>query len=123
MSVRVKNILKLWKAALQTVFSASKVNASFRVGLTLQKDRVAEYKNNEGIEEYLINPECKLWDADKTEKLFTLLVTACHEVTHRSHSYHGEEFVLKQEELITASLTYIKGDVNALTRLSKFINL
>jgi hypothetical protein len=114
---------KLWRAALDLVFEANELEADFRIGFTLRKDSIAQYGKDEDVEEFLIHPDVELWDKDKWSKCYELLITACHEISHRDNKYHDENFILTEERLLGKVLASIKGDMNAITKKAKTYTL
>lgn len=111
MSVRNQKTLRDWKAALELVFKANKLSSCFRVGFTLDESREAQFTKKDGIEEFLINPEYKPLGADRYTRHFNLIILAAHEVAHRQHSYHDEEFALYSEDLVATTLAFTKGKI------------
>ena len=119
-----KSVARLWKSCLQTVMEANKMSAQYRIGFTLNSDREAQYSRVNGIEELLINPSMGWIESlDKWEKCYHMLSLAAHEITHRTCTYHDENFVSKSENLLIKTLTFIKGDTNFVTKRAKNIAL
>lgn len=118
-----KAIARLWKSCLDHVFQANRLSARYRIGFILNPDTAAQYQNRNGVEEFLINPDAKMLENDKWKKVYSVLISACHEIAHRASQYHDENFILTEEELLINTLTFIKGDTNVLSKAAKNIEL
>lgn len=118
-----RKIAKLWKSALSLVFQANKMDAKYRIGFILNPQIAAQYSLDNGVEEFLINPEAKFWEEAKSKRIYELLICACHEVSHRNHTRHNDEFIGNEEKLLINTLDFISGDVNVISKSAKNLTI
>lgn len=118
-----KTVAQQWKSCLLEVMKANKLDTKFRIGFVLESNIIAQFKRNEEIEEYLINPDAEFLSLPKWLMIMKMLATAAHEITHRYYSYHDENFVSMSENLLTTTLAAIKGDANVITKNATHIEI
>jgi hypothetical protein len=106
---RLRTLVHLWRAAIQEVGKlviADGAHMQFRVGWTFERldeePLPAAYAKEEGIDTFLINPQCPQWRQSPRQYLPTLLSVAAHELLHQQGlTYHDEAFA--------ARLTMLEG--------------
>jgi hypothetical protein len=121
-----RRIAQLWKWSIDHVLSAGDVTLPYRVGFTLDPEKIAFFSQaaTQGGADVLINPKHPaVIDRlkSKRESMMFMLVTACHEISHRNCSYHSEEFVQEQDRLLCKALTKLPSIAEALRAAKKVV--
>jgi hypothetical protein len=102
MKPKYRKMGQMWKASLAHVFKSNGMNAEYCLGWIVDKTAVAGYLNDDGIEKFFLNPY-HMRDKkfkNKKEMMTYMLLSAAHEVAHRTNSYHDERFTAHVEEIM-----------------------
>ena len=112
MKSKYRKLACLWKAALKHVFKSNNMSANYCIGWIIDKQALAKYVRSGGIEKFLLNPYLVNENIDiknKKEMVHNILMSAAHEVAHRTFQYHDESFVGSYEKLLLKSISSLSS--------------
>ncbi len=111
MKIKYRKLACLWKAALKHVFQSNYMDASYCIGWIVDQNAEAQYSSKDGLEMFLLNPylSTKKNFKNKKEMVYSILLTAAHEIAHRRQKYHDESFVQVSEKLLLKAISELSS--------------
>jgi hypothetical protein len=121
MKLKYRKLACLWKAALKHVFESNYMEASYCIGWIVDQNSEAAYSSKDGLEMFLLNPylASRKDFKNKKEMVYSILVTAAHEVAHRRQKYHDESFVQVSEKLLLKAISELSSYRSLLSKAAK----
>ncbi len=120
----------LWHVAVEAAIEAwldekEKDHVSWRSGFLFSTGSMAMHRCNDNVHQLLLRPvnnegsiRFRLHDR---EDLTTMLVTAVHEVSHMSQSYHDEDFTMISDRLMIRVMSQQKEILRRMTKAVKSV--
>jgi hypothetical protein len=92
---KASTIAQVWTETVKQVLWDNSISIRFTAGFIFSEDAEAMYRKNNGVEHFLINPRLVPPTGIQNKVYFMnyMRTTAVHEVTHRLHERHDEDFV------------------------------
>ena len=101
---RHERTAKIWRHCINLVLKGSKENYNYRLGFVLDPDKAAYFKGDQNAGVLLINPDLINPGTGDKERFLSILQMAAHELAHRFHTWHDEQFVVESERLFRGAL-------------------
>lgn len=107
MKAKYRKMACLWRACLNHVFKSNNLEATYCIGWVIDESVEALYSRDNGIEKILLNPYLfeKTFFKNKKEMVYNMLLTAAHEVAHRSAQYHDEIFCAHYDNILNNAIS------------------